>query len=457
MSSCRNIRKMNRECYRTDNRWHSASENNLAPSPSALSGSQVLRGLQSLDVTGCIRIPRGFSRHHAIVLLCLLSILFFPRFLAAAEWSIEPAATLGLGYDDNPSLSPGPANGASFIFISPRINWSKKTEISAVNIGLMLDATKYSGHEFKDVDAERLSLSSFAQTTERTTWGLDGELRWDTLFRTIQTTSGTGNLNDVDTSLVQQKTRREWLEAQPSWNYALSERSSLGLSYRITDVSFSETAGIALEDYKDQELSANYSRRITGQDNLNLVVRRLAYRPVQADYESDTTQLLAGVSHAYSETSSGRFLVGPGKITQTTTTASEDTSGLVLEAGMVQHSELTTFDGVISRDVQPSGIGQSVLSDQLRMYLTRKISPVLSVVVRANWLRNKVIEGSNPDVDRRLYELIPGLSWQWRPEWAISAEYTYQNQKYDAFPDTAERNVLFIGATYTWPRHVASR
>jgi hypothetical protein len=72
-------------------------------------------------------------------------------------------------------------------------------------------------------------------------------------------------------------------------------------------------------------------------------------------------------------------------------------------------------------------------------------------------LRNRVIEGSNPDVDRRLYELVPGLSWQWRPEWAISAEYTYQNQKYDAFPDTAERNVLFIGATYIWPRHVASR
>ncbi len=254
MSSCRNIRKMNRDCYRTDDRPHSASENNLAPSPSALSGSQVLRGLQLLDVTACIRVPRRFSEHHATVLLCLLSILFFPRFLAAAEWSLEPVATLGLGYDDNPSLSPGPANGASFIFISPRINWSKKTEVSAVNIGLLLDATMYSGHEFKDVDSEKLSLSSFVQTTERTTWGLDGELRWDTLFRTVQTTTGTGNLNDVDTSLVQQKTRREWLEARPSWNYALSERSSMGLSYRITDVSFSETVGIGLEDYKDQRV-----------------------------------------------------------------------------------------------------------------------------------------------------------------------------------------------------------
>ena len=448
---------MNRDYYRTDNRWHSASVNNLAPSPPALSGFQVLHGLQLLEVTARIRVPRRLSRHHATVLLCLLSISFFPRFLAAAEWSLESAAILGLGYDDNPSLSPGPTNGASFIFLSPRIDWSKKTEVSAVNIGLLLDGTKYSGHEFKDVDSEKLSLSSFLQTTERTRWGLDGDLRWDTLFRTVQTTTGTGSLNDVDTALVQQKTRREWLEARPSWNYVLSEQSSMGLSYRITDVHFSETVGIALQDYTDQLLSANYSRRISDQDNLNLVVNRIAYRPAQAGVESDTTQLLAGVSHAYSETSSGRFLVGPAKVTQTTTTTTEDTSGLVLEAGMVQRSELTTFDGVISRDVQPSGIGQSVLSNQLRMYLTRKISPMLTVVVRANLLRNKVIEGSNSDVDRRLYELIPGLSWQWRPEWAISAEYTYQRQKYDAFPDTAERNVLFIGATYIWPRQVASR
>jgi hypothetical protein len=164
-----------------------------------------------------------------------------------------------------------------------------------------------------------------------------------------------------------------------------------------------------------------------------------------------------GVSHAYTETASGRFLVGPGKITQTTTTTTEDTSGLVLNAEMVQRSELTRFDGVISRDVHPSGIGRMVLSNQLRMYLTRKISPMLTVLFRAKLLDNNTIEGSESSIDRRLFEIVPGLSWQWRPEWAISAEYTYQRQKYDAFPDTAERNVLFIGTTYTWPRQVASR
>jgi hypothetical protein len=278
------------------------------------------------------------------------------------------------------------------------------------------------------------------------------------LFRTIQTTPDTGDLRDTDVALVEQKVRRTWLAARPSWNYALSERSSLGLRYGITDVSFSNTLGTDLVDYKDHNLSAIYSRRITTQDDLNLVVNRFAYRPDETGTKSDTTQLLVGISHAYSETSRGRFLVGSGKTKETTATATEeDTTSFVLEAGIVQQSELTTFEGVISRDVQPSGIGRSVMSNQLRIYLARKISPMLSFVLRANVLRNEVLEGTDPDIDRRYYELIPALSWQWRPEWAFGTEYRYRSNKFDDNSETAESNMLFMSATYTWPRQVASR
>lgn len=457
MSPCRNLRKMSRGGYRNDTRPHLTSVFCDSHSPSASSGIHNLHMSQRLELRVLARPPRRSPRIYATVLCCLLAILFFPRFLAAAEWSVEPAITLGLGADDNPALTTGPSETSSLIYISPRINWSKKTEISAVNLGLLLNATKYAGSQVEDTDSQTLSLSSFFQTTERTKWGLEGSLRRDTLFQSIQTTPGTGDLRDTDIALVEQKVRREWLSARPSWNYALSERSSLGLSYGITDVSFSNTLGTDLVDYKDHFLSAVYSRRITGQDDLNLVVNRFAYRPAEKGTKSDTTQLLAGISHAYSETSRGRFLVGSGKTRETATSGTEDTSSFVLEAGMVLRSELTTFEGVISRDVQASGIGHSVLSNQLRMYLTRKISPMLEVVVRANLLRNKVLEGSDPDTDRRYYELVPGLSWQWKPEWSIGAEYHHQRQKFDADAETAKSNALFISATYTWPRQVASR
>jgi len=412
---------------------------------------------QRLDMTARIRMPRRSPGNHATVLFCLLAVLFFPRFLAAAEWSLVPIITLGVGADDNPALTTGPSDTNLFLFLSPRINWIRKTEISSVNLGMLLNATRYSGNDTEDTYSHTLSLASFFQTSERTRWGLDGRLRRDTLFRTIRTTPDTGDLEDTDDALVERKVRRTWLSARPTWKYALSERSSLGLSYRITDVSFSNTEDTGLVNYQNHHLSTQYSHRITDRNDLNLVVNRLAYRPDGTGNKSDTTQLLVGVSHTYSETSRGRFLVGSGKTTQTTTAASEDTTGVVMEAGLVLRSELTTFDGVISRDVQASGIGSSVMSNQLRMYLARKISPVTSFVFRAKLFRNKALEGSDPGLDRRFYELGPALSWQWRPEWAFGTEYRYRSKKFDVNPETAESNMLFMSATYFWPRQVASR
>jgi hypothetical protein len=412
---------------------------------------------QRLDMTARIRMLRRSPGGHATALFCLLAIVFFPRSVAAAEWSVAPVVTLGAGVDDNPALTTGPSDKSSFLFLSPRINWIRKTEISSVNVGMSLNATRYSGNEAEDTYSHTLSLASFFQTTERTRWGLDGRLRRDTLFRTIRTTPDTGDLEDTDDALVEQKVRRTWLSARPTWKYALSERSSLGLSYRITDVSFSNTDGTGLVDYENHNLSTVYSRRITAQDNLNLVVNRSAYRPAETGNKSDTTQLLVGVSHAYSETSQGRFLVGGSKTSQKTTAVTEDTTGVVMETGLVLRSELTTFDGVISRDVQASGIGRSVMSNQLRMYLARKISPMTSFVFRAKLLRNKALEGSDPGINRRFYELVPALSWQWRPEWAFGTEYRYRSKKFDVNPEKAESNMLFMSVTYSWPRLVASR
>ena len=124
---------------------------------------------------------------------------------------------------------------------------------------------------------------------------------------------------------------------------------------------------------------------------------------------------------------------------------------------MTQRSELTTLDGVISRDVQPSGVGQSVISDQFRMYMARKVSPMLDLVITAKVFRNKVLEGSDPNVDRRFYQLIPALSWHWRPEWTFSTQYWYTRQKFDVDPKAAESNAVYVVVTYAWPQQVASR
>lgn len=407
--------------------------------------------------TGHALVPGRHSRNVSAIIFCLFSVMSFPRLLAAAEWSLAPSINVEVGRNDNPTLTTGSSDTVSVVSFSPQIKMGRKTETSNVDLNLLLDATKYSGDEVPDTDTQILSFSSLLRTTERTEWSLNGELRRDILFRTIHATPDTGDLQDTDVGLVSRKVRRDRRTARPSWRYALSERSSLGLSYGITDVSFSDAVGTGLVDYKDHQVSATYSRRITRQDDLNMTVSRFAYRPAENNTESDSTRLLAGISHAYSETARGRFLAGVGKTSEKFSAGTEDTSSLVLEAGITQQSELTTFDGVISRDVQPGGLGRSMISNQFRVYLARRISPTLDVVVRTRVFRNKVLEGSDPGIDRRYYEFEPALRWSWRSEWSISTQYQYRRQKFDADPEPAKSNALSVSVTYAWPQHVVSR
>jgi hypothetical protein len=381
----------------------------------------------------------------------------FPPFVAAAEWSWQPSIFLATGVDDNADLTRGPHDTVSAVVLKPRMLLSKKTEISYVNLAMSLDATEYSGKEVEDKDTQILSLSSSLQTTERSTWGFDGLYRRDTLIETIDTATDAGDLDDIDFGLVEKKVRRNRTRARPSWSYALSERSSLALQYGFTDVSFSDAEGTGLEGYRNHQLRATYSRRISDKNDLNVAVNGFAHRPDETNTESDSTQLLAGITRAYSETLRGHFLIGTAKTEETSPTATQDNTDLVLEAGMRQRSELTTFDGVISRDVQSSGIGRVVLSNQLRMYLTRKISPMVSVVLRAKVIRNKALEGSDPSDDRRYYEVAPALRWHWRPNWVLGADYRYREKKFDDDPDAATSNAAFINVTYSPPGKVASR
>lgn len=392
-----------------------------------------------------------------LILITILSVLLLPRITIAAQWSFEPSIGLAASRDDNPTLATGIQESATAVSIYPRMRWGRTTETSAVNIDAQVSATEYSGDQVPDTDSQILTLKSYVQSTERTNWGLDGEYRRNILFESAQTTSGTGNLRDTDVGLVSQKVRRESLTAQPSWTYALTERSSLGIRYVINDVSFDNIAGTSLEDYKDHQLSATYSYRITRRDDVIFSLARSSYRPDISDTKSDSNIVSVGISHAYTETTQGRFMVGTGKTSEKTPAVTEDSSNYVLEAGLTQRSELATVDAVISRDVQPSGVGRSVLSNQFRINLSRKISPMVNFNMWAYVFRNKVLEGSDPDIDRRYYEVVPGLNWQWKPEWSFLLQYHYRKQKYDAIPETATSKALSAGVNYSWPKQVTSR
>jgi len=377
-------------------------------------------------------------------------LLCCPAVLHAAEWSLDPAAAVALGYENNAALTTGPHDAVSYVGLSPSLTLRRTTEISAINLGLLANATNYGGNDFEDTSEGQVALSSFVHSTERAKLGLDANVRWDTLFESAVFGSDTGDIQDVDIGLVTTKVSRNYRALLPSVGYALTERSRATFRYRLTDVKFDDVGTTGLVDYQQHFLSGAYSYRLTDVNDLNVVIQGSQFRPA-AGTDSDTVGLLAGVTHKFSPTADAGFLAGVNKTTETIADGSHvEASSFTLEVRATQRSELSKLVGIVSRDVQPSGSGKSVAADQLRVKWNRQLSPTTAFFLRTTLFQNSALEGSDPLVDRRYAEAEAGIGWGWAPEWSLSTAYTYRKQKSDA--GSAQSSGVSVTLAWAPPR-----
>jgi len=149
--------------------------------------------------------------------------------------------------------------------------------------------------------------------------------------------------------------------------------------------------------------------------------------------------------------------VGASKTRENVASTVDRSSGFVVEANARETSETMELDGTVNHDVSPSGIGRSIQSDQLRLRMVRGLTSRLGFSLRATLLRNKVLQGSDPTVDRRYYEIEPSLEYQWAPQWFFRTVYVYRYQKFDVDPASATSNAVFVGVAYNWRRQFFGR
>lgn len=367
----------------------------------------------------------------------------------AAEWIFQPSIDLASTYNDNVVLAIGPHTSTSGYILAPRFNLKRNTETSKMDLDAYAAFTDYQRGDVADQTESVVSLRSQKQTSERGTLGIDGDLRRDTLFQRLNPGRGVGDLRDVDIGLsTSTSVRRAYLAANPYFDWKLTETSSMRLGYRLTNVGFADAAGAGLFDYNEHLVSAAYTRQLSEKNSGSLTANAIRYRPETTTSESDTVQLLAGLNRKFTESTQGSIALGGSSTQQTAAGVDERTSGVVFRAGLEQKSEISQLDTVLSRDVAPSGIGRTLSTDQFRIRWLRKTAPTVDFVLEAQAIRTRVLEGSDPTVDRRYLEIGPSFRWHWLEDWAISGGYRYRRQKYDAEPDSADSNAVFLGVSY---------
>ncbi|MFL6713558.1 MAG: hypothetical protein ACJ8LN_11610 [Sulfurifustis sp.] len=367
----------------------------------------------------------------------------------AAQWEVRPSIDVGAISDDNIQLTTSPRETTSGYVGALRVDGRRTTETSKATFNGYVTHTTYTTGDIPDKTEQGLTLNAEQATSERGKIGLDGEYRHDALFETTIVRRGTGDVRDVDVALTSNvQARRNYWVLAPSWNWLLTERSGLRFGYRFTDASFSNDVGTDLVDYTENLLSATYTHQLNPRDDLNLTANAVRYRPATGANDADTVQLLVGVSRAFSETLRGQVAFG-GTRTTTQTASGEDTgSGVAANASIRQNAETSTFEGIISRDITPSGVGQAVRTDQFRIWWSRRLSESVEFVFETQLIRTHGLEGGTTGVNRRYFDVAPELRWQWLEDLYLVGSVRHRRQKLEADVDTATSNAVFLGLSY---------
>lgn len=368
---------------------------------------------------------------------------------AAAQWQLQPFLDAGATSEDNIQLTPGPHETTSGYIAALRMDARRTTETSKAAFNGFVAHTAYGAGDIPDKTEEGLTLNAEQATSERGKLGLDAEYRHDAVFETAFVRRGTGDVRDVDVALTSnvQARRNYWVFA-PAWNWMLTENSGVRFAYRLTDAKFSNDAGTGLIDYTENLLSAAYTRQLNPRDELSVTTNAVRYRPASGDNDANTLQLLVGFGRAFSETLRGQVSVGGTHTSTETSGGSDNASGLAFNATLRQSAETSTLEGVISRDVTPSGAGQAVRTDQFRLWWSRRLSERLEFVFDTQWIRTRALEGADTGVARRYIELGPELRWQWLEDLYVVGSVHRRRQKFDADANAADSNAVFLGLSY---------
>ncbi len=384
--------------------------------------------------------------------ICWLAIISYSRIVIAAEWSLEPSIDLAIGVDDNPRLTPDPPDSVFTTRVAPVLRSTRKSEASEIDLALLFSHTTYSGTAFaggterEDTNDAILDVASEFQTSERTTWGLDAEFRRDHVFQSVDLP---GTLApDTDVGVVDTPVPRNAVTIRPSWERRLSERNALRLDYRFRQARYSNTPETDLQDFDAHALRARFSRTVKPTYDLDITGSVGRFRNLETGSETDNIEILAGVTHDFSEITRGTLEAGLRETEETTATEQDRDSGYVFRARLRHRSELASFDGFIFLGIRPSGVGEPLQTTQFRMRWRKRISRKLNFILRTNIFRNEALEGGDTDADRRYAQVDSGLTWQLRRLWAINVSYRYRYQKFDSEPQSATSNRLLFGVTY---------
>jgi len=382
-----------------------------------------------------------------------VALLLFPQAALAGNWYVDGSLQVDAGYDDNPLLLSDGEEGVFGTTVTPSLTLGWYAPAATVGFDLALPYNAFSGDGVEggggDLDSFDQHAGSFMTLrSPLTELSLDARYDRDTTRLSELTDSGVLSGNE----------RRERLAGKFSVRRRLTPVDTVSLNLGIQDVSYSTSA---LTDYMALDGNGEFRRNLDPRTEVGLALRLSRFDPESSsEGETHSVGLQALAAYAVSPTLDLEVAAGFSYVERernrlvggVTVSDSEDAIGGLFDIAIAW--EMTPVDQLqlsYNRSLQPSATGILRTQDAIGVDYSRALTPKWSFSLSGRFLNQEAAAGSSSGAERQYFSVEPELSWQFLPQWSLSASYRLRWQDRDT-TDTAVSNAFFLTLQYSAPR-----
>ncbi len=410
-------------------------------------------------------------RHGTMRIVKIVGVIFalyLPGMSYAATFEYTPTVSLEGSYNDNFRLETedkDPDRVFSTV-LGGALGLRRITDTMTLEGVIGLDFVNYFGDTDRLNDENNQSVAlNVAKKGERFGAKLGFTYRRDSLLRPTKPRStelGTDPKGppevkgdqSVDEGLFTRNIRRNRIDVRPSLNYKLTELTGLQLTYRYENT-FHDDPGDPdnpdaqeIADYIRHTVQGRVETSITEKDKLLGLLMASRYDSDDAGRIFDNYEVQAGVSHDFDETANLMFTLGGRRTELEENSESQQDNGFVFRLTGKKLTGLTKFNGILERNVSPSGSGDLVRTDAFTFNITRNLSELLLFTLRSRIFENESLRTEKSKGNRRSLYIEPTLTWTLAENWALETSYRYRREKRVETPDSADSNSVFLILNY---------
>lgn len=370
--------------------------------------------------------------------------------LKAAQWSLSPALGVAQEYGNNAALSSGVKESYWQLLAVPSLNMVRKDRNTELSLHTYLDF-KYSKDDELSNQGQRMYLR-YIYRAQRHKVGVKGTLKRENVLRSTSAEIDPddiegSDLEDADTSVLQESSKRTIVDMRPYWSWKVSERDTLKFQYRFLDTGYSTDL---FSDQRKHTLSANLSHRVTQKLDAILNLSGSQFNNQDDKSRVDNRQVNLGANYKFSDRFTGNAQVG----FRNSSAKSVDSSGVIYQVTANKKTEVGSWNVLARRDVRSSAQHTTTLADEFKVWWRNKLRPTVDVSLYFNAYQNKSLADNSSS--EGYFGIQPRIFWRLSFEWVVNFSYEFRQLK-DNEDLVAKSDSVAVGVSYAWPTASVSR